>query len=796
MRFNKRIIGASTAMMLLFSQVALAGTHTVANEYEFKKAISSDGLAYDGNIFLNLGSGFAIDYSRANSLVDQAIKESGDLANLINGYSTSFSISGQNVTAAKIYLKYIETAEQKTYVDNFIKNNIANIIASAKTDVDKVLLINEWIRNNVAYDHTYTKYSSYNALVDKSTVCNGYSMLFNRMAQAAGLESKVIVGKGKGENHAWNAVKLNGYWYFIDPTWNDSQPANAYFLLSLQDIAKDHVAESVIPQPVAQKSYYVDLADKITQTKSLTAFETFSKMYGDFGFSTDVLYNAALRSLKEGKSQRVVYRADRFGTDLSSVMSALSSAYTITGSKYYYGGELSYGGSIYKVYDLLVSGTLKQGQTVPPYKNLGLISDTIQTPNPTASIKFTQSFLAISPYDSVDLFKYMQYQGVQAYNIRFTNVSGNSVQVAANGAVKVVSAGETTIKAWDSLNPTTNAQIVIAVKDAFGKITPVAESLNLDIKKSHSLTELFRIDGISLDKINFTVSDTTVAKIDGNYITPLKEGSIIVTATDKLFPTNKASIIAKFINAQPAYVKFKTNYVNIEKGKTTDLFGYIEYGNIDKSDIAFKISDASVATVNGSYLTGLKAGTAALTAYSKANQTITSEVKVVVAEPVQQIYIKKISDPVIKGIGTSFNALQFVSYTGTTVSNIGYKLMTTNGVLQNIGSGYFKSLKAGRDIVRVYAISNPNVYVDLNVEVINTAIVSPVRKLTLKTSTVETYTGKITDLSQYVSVTGMSMSEVGYKPATTNGTIKFTGSSTIQAVKPGEDYILVYDLKI
>lgn len=102
----------------------------------------------------------------------------------------------------------IETKEQYNYVERFIKENINDIIKDADTDIEKVFKINEWIRNNVSYDNTYLKYSSYNALNDKSAVCNGYAMLFNRMVTAAGVESVVVIGNSQEKFHAWNAVKF------------------------------------------------------------------------------------------------------------------------------------------------------------------------------------------------------------------------------------------------------------------------------------------------------------------------------------------------------------------------------------------------------------------------------------------------------------------------------------------------------------------------------------------------------------------------------------------------------------
>ncbi len=63
----------------------------------------------------------------------------------------------------------------------------------------------------------------------RKAVCEGYATLFKVLCDNAGLESVIIhgcsrnslasIGKGFTENHAWNAIKLNGTWRLLDPCW-------------------------------------------------------------------------------------------------------------------------------------------------------------------------------------------------------------------------------------------------------------------------------------------------------------------------------------------------------------------------------------------------------------------------------------------------------------------------------------------------------------------------------------------------------------------------------------------------
>lgn len=57
--------------------------------------------------------------------------------------------------------------------------------------------------------------------------CEGYADLFYLLSSLAGLETRYIVGALDGTGHAWNAVKLDGEWYFVD-VGNDDYTNNLF----------------------------------------------------------------------------------------------------------------------------------------------------------------------------------------------------------------------------------------------------------------------------------------------------------------------------------------------------------------------------------------------------------------------------------------------------------------------------------------------------------------------------------------------------------------------------------------
>ena len=86
--------------------------------------------------------------------------------------------------------------------------------------------ISEYLRSNIVYTDGY--YDLSNALNGKS-VCNGYALAFNAMANRAGIKSDMCIGKAGGSYHSWNRVTLkDGSHRFYDITFYDSNGKTKY----------------------------------------------------------------------------------------------------------------------------------------------------------------------------------------------------------------------------------------------------------------------------------------------------------------------------------------------------------------------------------------------------------------------------------------------------------------------------------------------------------------------------------------------------------------------------------------
>ncbi len=188
-------------------------------------------------------------------------------------------------------------------IDLYVKNTPTSVTTSVQTlanyliqpaqnDVEKARAVYDWIAMNISYN--YNEYlnpsaggtSAADVLQSRSSICEGYSNLFQTIATAAGLEVETIDGWGKGigysagdqitgpSDHAWNAVKINGAWYLLDSTWGagytDEQNNfvfdfdDEYFLMPPEQFIYTHFPEDakwqLLSTPISNNEF-ADLPD-------------------------------------------------------------------------------------------------------------------------------------------------------------------------------------------------------------------------------------------------------------------------------------------------------------------------------------------------------------------------------------------------------------------------------------------------------------------------------------------------------------------------------------------------------
>lgn len=84
----------------------------------------------------------------------------------------------------------------------------------------KALWLHDWLLDQMQYDNSLKWSSAESALTRGLGTCQSYESAYSKLLTAAGIENSET--RDTYDAHTWNAAKLDGKWYQVDCTWDDS----------------------------------------------------------------------------------------------------------------------------------------------------------------------------------------------------------------------------------------------------------------------------------------------------------------------------------------------------------------------------------------------------------------------------------------------------------------------------------------------------------------------------------------------------------------------------------------------
>lgn len=148
------------------------------------------------------------------------------------------------------------------------------------SDYEKELYLHDVLVNRVTYtDSKLEEQNGYTTLVEGKGVCAGYAFALQYLLMRAGIQSYYVVGYA-GESHAWNLVKIDGKWYYVDATWDDPvyngsddpySPYHSYFNITTAMLQEDHTPSDIpynvpLENCTATDAFYYKVNDTIVST--------------------------------------------------------------------------------------------------------------------------------------------------------------------------------------------------------------------------------------------------------------------------------------------------------------------------------------------------------------------------------------------------------------------------------------------------------------------------------------------------------------------------------------------------
>lgn len=144
------------------------------------------------------------------------------------------------------YLVQKKSRDEMRELLNQAVNDMSAAAMQYGTEFERELYIHDAICEKTVYNLESDRliYSAYGALVDGVAVCEGYSRAMQLVANTVGIECGLVYGVSEGEGHMWNYIRIDGEWYHLDVTWDDSDDHTAqyaYFNVTAEEISADHI---------------------------------------------------------------------------------------------------------------------------------------------------------------------------------------------------------------------------------------------------------------------------------------------------------------------------------------------------------------------------------------------------------------------------------------------------------------------------------------------------------------------------------------------------------------------------
>ncbi len=157
-------------------------------------------------------------------------------------------------TAVQLYSFY-PPDEIKTRIDQ-LKDAVDDFfsrVPSGLSEYEREKYVHDEIIDMCEYDESvkeskekerdYNIYNPYGVMVKNLAVCEGYARTMQLLLNGLGVNCVGIIGRARDELHMWNAVKIDGSWYYVDSTWDDVEKnfmMYDYFNINTEELKKDH----------------------------------------------------------------------------------------------------------------------------------------------------------------------------------------------------------------------------------------------------------------------------------------------------------------------------------------------------------------------------------------------------------------------------------------------------------------------------------------------------------------------------------------------------------------------------
>ena len=264
----------------------------ICSLWAYTQAEDEDILINEHEITLDVGDTFKLELKRTNGEAVHGVEwfvktripydelftaESYNLQDGACSITSDGLVTAKKAGTTEYWAKYGDALYRCVVVVNqagetALSKKVVEIADKCRhlSDVDKVMAVHDYLIDHIEYSNPHIRSFAYGALIEGKAVCQGYAQSLAMILNNLNVECHTIVAMTKGSNpvlHEWVRVKLDGEWYYIDLTWDDTPWAEdknyKYFLINTNMIARDHeTGYSLAGGPEVDGSKYLYYAYK------------------------------------------------------------------------------------------------------------------------------------------------------------------------------------------------------------------------------------------------------------------------------------------------------------------------------------------------------------------------------------------------------------------------------------------------------------------------------------------------------------------------------------------------------
>jgi len=232
------------------------------------------------------------------------------------------------------------------YYYNLLDTEIDKVVALAsegKTDLEKILIINDYLATNFEYDTLGLKSDTeirdkVRFIEERRGVCESYADFAKLVLNELGIPN--ITVSSIRLNHIWNMVENEGHWYNVDFTWSDVTP-NLTGRASHENFMVSNDRKIELNKKLDDWTNTVPyIAD------SLKYEEMFRATTAPFAVVDDALYYINNVTTDDGSATGNIYSLDVKTGESTLIYEALADTKWYTSASTYYAGKYTGFGEI------------------------------------------------------------------------------------------------------------------------------------------------------------------------------------------------------------------------------------------------------------------------------------------------------------------------------------------------------------------------------------------------------------------------------------------------------------------